>query len=544
MSLRFSRALTLAALLLLPLFAGAAPRIFYTDIINGPNTGGLNNLGAFLTIFGAGFGATQGTSAVTINNTAVGAVIQWSDAKITVQPGPAVTSGAIKVSVGGVGSNTDQTFTVVPGKIYFVSNGTGTAPIGSDSTGVAGDITKPFRNIQNVFDNSLFVPGDHIVVRGGTWSDIYPRIGSFFAIVDKGGTATAPFVIMGYPTETATFLRTNQTHGFHSFNTTGHYVISNLVLDANGAGVTISLEQGSTDIRIVNNEVKNMLENGGGAAAIEGSGSQYRILGNHVHDNGGSKLYHALYFDGRASTAPTDIEIAYNNIHHQSGGRGIQIFSDTLRVITNVRVHNNLVHDISLDGIHFADNTGAGFQAYNNVVYNTASAALRGPFTDTGTDGGCIRFVSTVLVALVYNNTFSNCNLDGDVDSGGIRFQNALSITLINNIVNGKYFVNIGSLPATLVAPNNLWFGGGTPPTFATVSQTGDPKFVSAATGNFHLLAGSAAIDNGSAAVNALVTTDFDGNPRPQGTAPDIGAFESSGVTLPTPANLKVILLP
>jgi hypothetical protein len=66
--------------------------------------------------------------------------------------------------------------------------------------------------------------------------------------------------------------------------------------------------------------------------------------------------------------------------------------------------------------------------------------------------------------------------------------------------------------------------------------------FVSAAAGNFRLLAGSTAIDNGSAAVNSLVTTDFDGNPRPQGPAPDIGAFESSGVTLPTPTNLKVIL--
>lgn len=537
MSLRFSRALSLVALLLLPLLAGAAPRVFYTDIINGPKTGGLNNLGAFLTIFGSGFGATQSTSTVTINNTAVGAVIQWSDAKITVQPGSAVTSGAIKVTVGGVDSNTDQTFTVNSANIYFVSL------TGSDATGAVNDITKPFRNIQNVLDNKIAPggAGGHVVVRGGTWSDNFARFDSFFSIADQQGTAASPIVVMGYPTETVTFLQSSQGRGFHSFNTDGHFVFSNLHLDANHHGVSIALEPGTTDVRIVNNEVRNYLEDGGGAAAIEGSGTNYRILGNLLHDNGGSKLYHAIYFDGRSGTSG-DIEIAYNTVFNQIGGRGVQIFSDTATIITNVRVHHNLIHDISLDGIHFADNTGTAFQAYDNVVYNTASAALRGPFTDTGTDGGCIRFVSSVLVALVYNNTFSNCNLDGDADSGGIRFQNALSITLINNIVNGKYFVNIGSLPVTLSAPNNLWFGGGTAPSFATNSQTGDPKFVSAGTGNFRLLAGSAAIDNGSAAVNALVTTDFDGNARPQGVAPDIGAFESSGVTLPTPTNLKVIL--
>ena len=537
MLIRFSRALTLAALLLLPLLAGAAPKIFYTDIINGPKTGGLNNLGAFLTIFGAGFGATQGTSTVTINNAAVGAVIQWSDAKITVQPGPAVSTGAIKVTVGGAGSNTDQIFTVNSANIYFVSL------TGSDATGAVNDITKPFRNIQNVLDNKIAPggAGGHVVIRGGTWSDNFSRFDSFFSIVDQSGTATSPIVVMGYPTETVTFLQTVQGKGFHSFNTAGHYVLANLHLNANSHGINISIAPGLTDVRIANNEVMNYLEDGGGAAVIDGSGTNFRILGNFLHNNGGSKLYHAIYFDGRAGTSG-DIEIAYNTIANQIGGRAVQIFSDTTTVITNVRVHHNLIHDISLDGIHFADNTGAGFQAYDNVVYNTDNPALRGPFTDTGDSGGCIRFVSSVLVALVYNNTFSNCNMSGSVDSGGIRFQNASSVTLINNIVNGKYFVNLDGLPVTpLSAPNNLWFGGGAAPPFATNSQTGDPMFVSAAAGNFRLLAGSAAIDNGSAAVNALVTTDFDGNPRPQGTAPDIGAFESSGVTLPTPTNLQVI---
>ncbi len=41
-----------------PLIAWAAPKVFYTDILTGPNSGGENNDGAYLTLFGSGFGAS------------------------------------------------------------------------------------------------------------------------------------------------------------------------------------------------------------------------------------------------------------------------------------------------------------------------------------------------------------------------------------------------------------------------------------------------------------------------------------------------------
>jgi hypothetical protein len=51
-----------------------------------------------------------------------------------------------------------------------------------------------------------------------------------------------------------------------------------------------------------------------------------------------------------------------------------------------------------------------------------------------------------------------------------------------------------------------------------------DPKFKDPANHDFHLLAGSPAIDAGDPA--ATETVDFDGNPRPVGSAVDIGAYE------------------
>jgi len=70
-----------------------------------------------------------------------------------------------------------------------------------------------------------------------------------------------------------------------------------------------------------------------------------------------------------------------------------------------------------------------------------------------------------------------------------------------------------------------LWFGNGTNTSgtgFITVTNeiTGDPAFAS---DSYHLTANSAAIDKG---VDAGVTTDIDGDPRPTGHGYDLGADE------------------
>lgn len=57
----------------------------------------------------------------------------------------------------------------------------------------------------------------------------------------------------------------------------------------------------------------------------------------------------------------------------------------------------------------------------------------------------------------------------------------------------------------------------------STDEITGDPRFVDPADGDFHIGAGSAAIDAG---VDAGVTTDIDGDPRPIGPTSDVGADE------------------
>ncbi len=73
-----------------------------------------------------------------------------------------------------------------------------------------------------------------------------------------------------------------------------------------------------------------------------------------------------------------------------------------------------------------------------------------------------------------------------------------------------------------------------------------DPRFVlpisytaaPTTTGNYHLRAGSPAIDHGT---NAGVTTDLDGRKRPLGKGYDMGAYESPAVRLPA-ADFEIVI--
>jgi hypothetical protein len=64
----------------------------------------------------------------------------------------------------------------------------------------------------------------------------------------------------------------------------------------------------------------------------------------------------------------------------------------------------------------------------------------------------------------------------------------------------------------------------GTAPPGANNLMNVDPRFVNAAAGDFHLVAGSPAIDAADPA--ATEASDYDGTTRPQGAGRDIGAFE------------------
>jgi len=149
----------------------AAPQLLFTDIESGPGVGGEGALGAFITIYGEGFGATQGSSTVTIGGQPVARVFSWEqDAaargldRVVVQPGPAAVSGDIVVTVAGQASN-GLPFTVRTGSVYFVNQATG-----NDAN--AGTHAQPWASIWR--PRTTLAAGDIVYVEGGTFSELDP----------------------------------------------------------------------------------------------------------------------------------------------------------------------------------------------------------------------------------------------------------------------------------------------------------------------------------------------------------------------------------
>lgn len=545
--------------------AANAPQVFYTDIVSGPNNGGENGKGIYLSIFGKNFGTggLGSTVRVYINNVEVDNYRYLGPSKgrediqqITVQvgalgnPQPGVAL-PITVVVDGVASNSDQTFTVNPGRILFVDN-----VAGNDATAVIGNIAQPYRYVQtaDVYTGGAWpqvAPGDFIVMRGhgnaSPWTDVgfehyFMRFRNKSGSAPTGAPGTGAIVLMGYPGED-TYIRGTIANGMssgcisgingQSFTGMGQWaVVSNLRIDCEGYDGPISQQIYGHHWRVVNNDLAASTAPRTGAsvprmAGITGNGDNAVWYGNHIHDiQGSSGECHGIYIDGDGS-----YDIAYNQIHDIRDGNGFQVYvngGNGSDVANNISLHHNLIHDVSKHGINIADGAKNNVAIWNNIVYSTAYAALR--FNTVDLNG-----------ARIFNNTFYQTNLSGNSSYGALTNDWNLPAGAMD-VENNIFYVapgtpyNSGSNGVTANAgtfTHNLWFNGtgSTDPDTAPIA--GDPQFVNTAGADFHLQASSPAIGAGSAAVLTQVTNDFDLT-QPRSAPIDVGALMFAGGVPPT----------
>ncbi len=444
----------------------ASPLVLYTDIASGPTSGGENNKGIYLSVFGKNFGASLSSLKVYINDVEVDNYRYLGPSKgrtdvqqITVQVGalgnaPVGTPLPIKVVVNGAASNVDQAFTVNPGKIYFVDNLNG---IDTATTNSGGGFTDPFKTVQKnagkkldfAIDAASFAgawgrvqAGDFIVMRGKGLP--YTDLGFdtyFLRALNKSGSApgtspscdgctgSGPITIMGYPNEDVfvnnAYDPVRKSSGAISSASNARLqegkgswitVVGLRVEGGNDDGV-INAQLGGNHWRVVNNDlsassaVNNIDALAGG---IVGSGLGQFWVGNHVHDvyqgpnNGNSPLQnHGIYVgDDPVSVGNASYEIAYNHIEKIYGGNGFQIHvgAGITGVANNVNFHHNLVHDVGKHGINLADGAQNNIVIWNNAVYNTTYAGIR--------MGG----TSFIRGLKLYNNTFYNTCTSGTTD--------------------------------------------------------------------------------------------------------------------------------
>ncbi len=537
----------------------SAPVVLYTDILSGPTTGGEGGNGIYLSIFGMNFGteADLGTKVrVKIGGAGAASYLYLGRSKgrpdirqITVQVGGNPTQGIplpIQVIVDGVGSNTDHTFMPNPGNIYFVDNESG-----NDSTGAAGDITKPYRHVQvQNLDKAAWGqtrPGDFIVMRGNgnPWTDVGfvdDDWGYFMRYRDKSGCApkgkpgTGPITIMGYPGEDV-FIHGTLRNGMdggcisaingETYQYAGRWaVITSLRINGEGYDGPVNLQIHGDNWRVINNDLSasNAPRTGDEAprmGGITGTGNNSVWLGNHIHDiQGGKEMCHGFYIDGGRG-----YEIAYNNVHDIRDGNGFQIYGN---YTDDVHFHHNWVHDVSKFGLNIADGSRNNITIHDNIIFNIQLSGVRFNTEDLHN-------------CRIYNNTFYNVNMEGReyyavLRNTGYRELPADAVDICNNIFwprsGTTYQDDEMTGHGTII--RNLWYGGtDTMPDSDPV--TGNPGFVSPGT-DFRLQAGSPAIDAGSNAVAGLVTDDYTTQvPRPAGAGYDIGAceYKAAGSTGP-----------
>ncbi|MGA1992211.1 MAG: hypothetical protein ABSH46_14260, partial [Bryobacteraceae bacterium] len=266
-----------------------APRLFFSDLVSGPNTGGQGNNGAFVTLYGNYFGSNP---TVTVGGgqaivTVAPAPYLWYQ-KLTVQLGPRAQTGNIVVSNSN-GTSNGRPFTVSSGNIYFVATN------GSDAN--PGSYTAPWQTLVNAVQTAGASAGSIVYAMNGVSQTTDDGQGWGAAITLRTawcqGTSAAPTALIAYPGATVTIgtSGTSPSYGIRATDSSagggacgGNWVIAGLTL----RGIQpIQTAGPSTNWRIIGNDVSNPQasgNNGGGSALGVEQSTYTEVLGNNGHD--------------------------------------------------------------------------------------------------------------------------------------------------------------------------------------------------------------------------------------------------------------------
>jgi hypothetical protein len=494
---------------------------------SGPATGGQDDAGAFVTVYGNGFGSTRGASTVTVGGGTVARYLSWSNTRIVFQLGSSARTGGIVAKVGGAASNS-VAFTVRKGSIYFVASS------GSDAN--LGTYGAPWRTIAHAV--SAMRAGDIVYVSGITAAASASSTNSL--VLNRAGTASAPISLVAYPGSAVTIgSGTGASIGISI--TAGNWVISGMTL--RGTRTALSAES-VTGLRIAGNDISCPHGYGSSACVQVGGGSSISLLGNRIHDNGSTTESDVASYNAVSMPGSNEIEAAWNTIGNTRGCRALAFPSRGVAQ-HGIVLHDNYIYSTRCEAIALENvDPGEGaISIYNNILVGSGvGPAPEGTSPGNGFNAISVAGGSSTPVQ-VYNNTIYDAGRFGGATAGAFFASGAVSLT--NNIVDllrGEHYIAADSALSWFAGTNNLWFGDGTPLGIFTNSVYADPVFASVANSNFHLSSKSPAIDAGE---TVSIAADYDGLMRPQGSTLDIGAYEfpvtaeTSSVLSVSPSNLS-----
>jgi hypothetical protein len=351
--------------------------------------------------------------------------------------------------------------TPVPGgKALYVS------PSGNDHND--GSVAHPFATIQKAAD--VVKPGTTVYVLPGTYNED--------VVVKRDGTTDARIAFISQKKWEAKIKTTNDDVPW----TTKADYIDIVGFDISSDGARDGVMNLGSFTRTIGNRIHSIpgkCDSIGGSGVTDGNYQAHDndIIGNVVFDIGSTyprlcQYVHAIYHTNARGHI-------VNNIAYNNAGIGINLW----HAATDSIVSNNLVFDNKEHGISVG------------TVSDNADSGKGGNF-------------------IVTNNISINNGLLGIRERRGINSHNQF----LNNIVYGNGDAAFGD-------ETYKWPSADGTRDIGTVSK--DVMFVrfkADGTGDYHLQAGSPAIDAGTNI--GAPTTDVDGKPRPEGKGYDIGPFE------------------
>ena len=434
----------------------------------------------------------------------------------------------------------------------------------STSAQLQNALTTAQSNHQNDLIN--IAAGTYLIPSGNSFAYVPVANETFSLVIQGSGTGTTTLngnnlnrIMLVKTTQVTNDLNADITikdiH-FQNGNRTGLYNGNDT---GEGAGLWVETKQASVNIEdcaFIANHVdlheiisgnETHIGTAGGALLVSSEHGNIRLYGSYFEDNsvygygGGAALFAS---GGIVNGVVVRVDVGENyfgsNLADEGYGGGLDISAPQGYVLVRENVFEN---DAALQGgeihIYEVNVDGAGAVLMNNVFSNNSAQQ----------HGGAVRSDVSSYFEVV-NNTFYQNQVPNN--GGAILSVPSSTISLYNNIFfqngagqNGNDIFLIDGAGNPITIEYNLISEiystcyntpGCVPQIHQNYNINGNPLFVNAVGGDFHLQGNSPCINQGAFGVS-LPDRDFEGDLRVIGDRPDIGADEFAGTPAPICGN-------